>query len=154
MLPIGEKAIDFTLSDQNGENITLSNFLGKTIVLYFYPKDNTSGCTKQACAFRDVYDEILDRGGVVIGVSPDGEKSHFNFSTKHDLPFHILSDEDHKIAESYGAWGLKKMYGREYEGIIRTTYIIDKDFSIAKVFPKVRVKDHEQKILEAINELE
>jgi peroxiredoxin Q/BCP len=153
MLTIGQKAVDFTLTNQNGEEVTLSDYAGKLVVLYFYPKDNTSGCTKQACAFRDVYDEILDLGAVVIGVSPDGEKSHFNFATKHELPFHILTDEDHKIAEIYGAWGLKKMYGREYEGLIRTTYIIDKDQKVAKVFPKVRVKDHEQKILESIKEL-
>ncbi len=153
MLNIGQKAIDFTLINQNEEEITLSDFSGKIVVLYFYPKDNTSGCTKQACAFRDVYDEILDLGAVVIGVSPDGVKSHQNFASKHNLPFHLLVDEDHKIASLYGAWGKKKMYGREYEGIIRTTYIIDKDGKVAKVYPKVRVKDHEKKILEAINEL-
>ena len=153
MLDIGQKAIDFTLINQNEEEITLSDFSGKIVVLYFYPKDNTSGCTKQACAFRDVYDEILDLGAVVIGVSPDGVKSHQNFASKHNLPFHLLVDEDHKIASLYGAWGKKKMYGREYEGIIRTTYIIDKDGKVAKVYPKVRVKDHEKKILEAINEL-
>src|SRR6056297_280776 len=153
MLNIGQKAIDFTLINQNEEEITLSDFSGKIVVLYFYPKDNTSGCTKQACAFRDVYDEILDLGAVVIGVSPDGVKSHQNFASKHNLPFHLLVDKDHKIANLYGAWGKKKMYGREYEGIIRTTYIIDKDGKVAKVYPKVRVKDHEKKILEAINEL-
>jgi peroxiredoxin Q/BCP len=153
MLEIGQKAIDFTLINQNEEEITLSDFGDKIVVLYFYPKDNTSGCTKQACAFRDVYDEMLDLGAVVIGVSPDGVKSHQNFATKHNLPFHLLVDEDHKIASLYGAWGKKKMYGREYEGIIRTTYIIDKDGKVAKVYPKVRVKDHEKKILDAIKEL-
>jgi len=153
MLEIGQKAIDFTLINQNEEEITLSDFGGKIVVLYFYPKDNTSGCTKQACAFRDVYDEMLDLGAVVIGVSPDGVKSHQNFATKHNLPFHLLVDKNHKIASLYGAWGKKKMYGREYEGIIRTTYIIDKDGKVAKVYPKVRVKDHEKKILDAIKEL-
>ncbi|MFP4456321.1 MAG: thioredoxin-dependent thiol peroxidase [Clostridia bacterium] len=154
MLKIGQKAIDFTLLNQNEEEISLASFLGKIVVLYFYPKDNTSGCTKQACAFRDVYDEILDLGAVVIGVSPDGVKSHQNFANKHDLPFHLLVDKDHQIAEIYGAWGLKKMYGKEYRGIIRTTYIIDKDGKVAKIYPKVRVKDHEKKILEAIKSLE
>lgn len=153
MLEIGQKAIDFTLPNQNEENITLSDYLGKVVVLYFYPKDNTSGCTKQACAFRDVYDEILDLGAVVIGVSPDGVKSHQDFASKHNLPFHLLADTDHSLAESYGVWGLKKMFGREYMGLIRTTYLINKDGKVAKVFPNVRVKDHELKILEAIKEL-
>ncbi len=150
MLKVGQKAVDFTLEDKSGEKITLSSFLGKTVVLYFYPKDNTPGCTKQACSFRDVYDDILELGGVVIGVSPDSIASHTRFAEKHGLPFYLLADTDHQVAEAYGAWGEKNMFGKKYMGLIRSTFIIDAEGKIIKVFPKVKVKNHAEEILEIL----
>lgn len=148
MIEVGNKALDFTLKNSQGEEIKLSNFKGKNIVLYFYPRDNTPGCTKEACGFRDVYDEILDLGGVVIGISPDGEKAHQKFKEKHNLPFYLLCDEEHEVAEKYGSWGEKKMYGKTFMGIIRSTFIIDNDFNIVKVYPKVSPAKHSEEILE------
>jgi len=150
MLKVGDIAIDFTLPNEKGENITLSKFKGKKIVLYFYPKDNTPGCTKEACAFRDIYQEILDKGAVVIGISPDSIISHQKFKEKHNLPFYLLSDEDHKICELYGAWGEKKMYGKTYMGVKRITYVIDENFKIMAVFPKVSPAKHGDEILEIL----
>ena len=123
-LSIGDKAPDFTLPDQDGVNHTLSDYQGSPLVLYFYPKDNTSGCTKEACGFRDDYSAYQQAGVKVLGVSPDSSKSHTNFIAKYELPFTLLSDPDHQVLSLYGAWGLKKMYGREYEGVLRTTYLI------------------------------
>ncbi len=150
MLNAGEKAVDFTLKDNNGKATSLSDFIGKKIVLYFYPKDDTPGCTKEACSFRDVYDEILEAGGVVLGVSPDGQASHSSFKEKFGLPFHLLSDEDHKVAEAYGAWGEKTMYGKTYMGVLRSTFIIGEDLIIKKVFPKVSPEGHGEEILQAL----
>lgn len=147
MLEVGYPAIDFTLENQDGELITLSAFHGQTVVLYFYPKDNTPGCTTEACSFRDVYDDILDLGAVVMGVSPDTTASHGKFAEKHGLPFYLLSDPEHKVAEAYGAWGEKNMFGKKKMGIIRSTYIIDSQGKIAKVYPKVKVKEHADEIL-------
>jgi len=151
MLNIGDKAVDFELNNHEGKPVTLKDFKGKKIVLYFYPKDNTSGCTIEAEGFRDVYDDILDKGAVVLGVSPDAQKSHENFRSKYDLPFHLLSDEDHSVAEAYGAWGEKKMYGKTYMGIIRSTFVIDESGNLSHVFPKVSPKKHAEEILEALS---
>jgi peroxiredoxin Q/BCP len=150
MLKISDMAVDFTLNESDGKEIKLSDFKGKKIVVYFYPKDDTPGCTKEACSIRDAYDDILDTGAVVIGISPDGQGKHKKFKEKYQLPFYLLSDEDHKVAESYGAWGEKKMYGKVYMGIIRSTFIIGEDFTIKKVFPKVSPEGHGKEILEAL----
>jgi peroxiredoxin Q/BCP len=153
MLEVGTMAPDFTLPADGGDDVTLSDYRGKTVVLYFYPKDNTPGCTTEACNFRDDYSDLAAAGAVVLGVSPDSVKSHDNFKLKFELPFQLLSDPEHQVAEAYGAWGEKKMYGRTYMGIIRSTYIIDPEGRIAKVFPKVSPKKHSQEVLDALAEL-
>jgi peroxiredoxin Q/BCP len=150
MLKEGDKAIDFTLSDDKGEQIKLSDFKGKKVVLYFYPKDNTPGCSKEACSFRDVYDDILKAGAVVIGISADNKNSHEKFRSKFNLPFYLLSDPEHKVVHLYNAWGEKKLYGKIFMGIIRSTFIIDENLNILKVFPKVNPEGHGQEVLEAI----
>jgi peroxiredoxin Q/BCP len=148
MLKKGDKAPGFTLKSDKGEEVRLADFLGKTdVVLYFYPKDNTSGCTKEACSFRDNIQEIETRNAVVFGVSPDSVKSHQNFINKQDLNFTLLSDPEHKVAEAYGAWGEKSMYGRKYMGILRTTFIIGKDGMIKHVFEKVKPAAHAEQVL-------
>jgi peroxiredoxin Q/BCP len=150
MLAEGTMAPDFTLPADGGGEVTLSDYRGKKVVLYFYPKDNTSGCTTEACNFRDDYSEITSAGAIVLGVSPDSVKSHDGFKLKYDLPFQLLSDPDHKVAELYGAWGEKKMYGKTYMGIIRSTYVIDEQGKIVKVFPKVDVKKHSKEIVDVL----
>ena len=150
MLQEGTSAPDFTLEASGSEQVSLSDYRGSTVVLYFYPKDDTPGCTTEACNFRDDYSEIIAAGAVVLGVSPDSVKSHDKFKLKHELPFPLLSDPEHKVAELYGAWGEKKMYGRTYMGIIRSTYIIDDQGIIIKVFPKVRPKIHSEEVLAAL----
>ena len=150
MLQQGTLAPDFTLTDDQGEQVTLSAFKGKKVVLYFYPKDNTSGCTTEACGFRDSHAKILAKGAVVLGVSPDSVKSHQGFKLKFALPFHLLSDPDHAVAELYGAWGEKKLYGKAYFGILRTTFIIDEQGKIAKVFEKVKPEGHDAEVLAAL----
>jgi peroxiredoxin Q/BCP len=147
MIEEGVKAPDFTLTDENGTEVSLGQFAGKKIVLYFYPKDNTPGCTKEACSFRDNYDSILEKGAVVIGVSADGAKSHANFKSKYELPFYLLSDPEKEVIKSYGAWGEKKMYGKTYEGIMRSTVVIDEQGTVAKVFPKVKPAEHGTEVL-------
>jgi peroxiredoxin Q/BCP len=147
MLTEGTLAPDFTLPSDGGSEVTLSDYRGKKVVLYFYPKDNTSGCTTEACNFRDDYSEIIAAGAVVLGVSPDTVTSHDKFKLKFELPFALLSDPDHRVAEMYGAWGEKKMYGKTYMGILRSTFVIDQEGRIIKVFPKVKVKDHSQEVL-------
>jgi len=144
---IGEKAPDFELQDQNGESHKLSDYLGTPIVLYFYPKDNTPGCTTQACSFRDSFAEYKQRGITVLGVSKDSVKSHANFQEKYNLPFTLLADTDHSVAEKYGVWVLKKMMGREYMGMERTTFIIDKDGKILHIMEKVKPQDHAATVL-------
>lgn len=151
MLTEGTTAPDFTLDTDGGGEVTLSDYRGRNVVLYFYPKDDTPGCTAEACSFRDDYSELLAAGAVVLGVSPDTVNSHGKFKLKFELPFALLSDPDHRVAELYGAWGLKKMYGREFMGIIRSTFIIDEEGVILKVFPKVRPKNHSQEVLAALS---
>lgn len=150
MLKDGDKAPDFTLESAEGEKVSLGDFQGKTVVVYFYPKDNTPGCTKEACGFRDIYNEILARGAVVIGISADSVKSHANFKTKFDLPFHLLSDPDQSVIKAFGAWGVKRMYGKEYEGLIRCTFVVGGDGVIIKVFPKVKTAEHAAEVLELL----
>lgn len=149
-LKIGDKAPDFNLKNINGEEVSLAGLKGKRVILYFYPKDDTPGCTVEACNFRDDYDLYQEKDAVILGVSRDGEESHKKFTEKFDLPFTLLSDEDHSVAEKYGAWGEKSMYGRKYMGIIRNTYVIDAEGKIEKIYEKVKPKDHSREILELI----
>ncbi|NUM81752.1 thioredoxin-dependent thiol peroxidase [bacterium] len=150
MLKPGRKAPDFKLKDTDGNTVQLSDYKGQYVVLYFYPKDDTPGCTKEACSFRDDYSDFKKYKIAVFGISPDDEKSHQKFTAKYKLPFPLLSDPDHKVAEKYGAWGLKKLYGREYEGILRSTFIIDKDGMIEHVFDKVKVDTHAADVFNVI----
>ena len=152
MLQEGTIAPDFTVPTDGGGEVTLSDYRGKKVVLYFYPKDDTPGCTTEACNFRDDHSEILAAGAAVLGVSPDSVKSHDKFKLKFALPFALLSDPDHQVAELYGAWGEKKMFGRTYMGIIRSTFVIDEQGKIVKVFPKVRTKSHSQEVLAVLSE--
>jgi len=147
MLREGTKAPEFILQIGEGQTIGLSDSAGKKVVLYFYPKDNTPGCTKEACSFRDNYSAIIAKGAVVIGVSPDSLASHQRFRDKHNLPFYLGSDPDHKVAEAFGAWGKKVRFGKEVEGIIRSTFIIDESGTIIKAFDKVNTATHGQDIL-------
>jgi thioredoxin-dependent peroxiredoxin len=148
----GTKAPDFKLPGSNGEKVQLSDFKGKNVVLYFYPKDMTPGCTTQACDFRDMHGDFEEQNTVIIGVSPDPLTRHDKFIEKHGLPFLLLADEEHKAAEMYDVWKLKKNFGKEYMGIERSTFIIDKEGIIQKEYRKVKVKDHVQDALEFIKE--
>jgi thioredoxin-dependent peroxiredoxin len=152
MPEVGDKAPSFELQNQDGETVKLSDFAGRTVVLYFYPKADTPGCTTQACGIRDRSSEYSAAGAVVLGVSPDEPKALKKFADKYDLPFTLLSDDGHKLAESYGVWAEKSMYGRKYWGNERTTFVIDADGKIARVFPKVSPKTHDDVVLEALSE--
>lgn len=147
-LKVGDKAPAIKAKDQNGAEITLEQFKGKKVVLYFYPKDNTPGCTNQACNLRDNYSALLKKGYVVIGVSADTEKKHQNFIKKFDLPFPLIADTDMKVINDYGVWGLKKFMGREFMGIIRTTFVINEKGIIERIIDKVVTKDHTAQVLE------
>ena len=146
----GAKAPAFSLKDADGKTVKLSDFKGKYVVLYFYPKDNTPGCTTEACDFRDEHSALQKAGAVVLGVSPDGAASHQKFATKYELPFPLLVDEDHAVAEKYGAWGEKSLYGRKFMGIIRSTFLIGPDQKIVKAWPKVKVAGHVDEVKAAI----
>lgn len=148
-LKTGDAAPSFTATDQDGKKISLSGYKGKKVILYFYPKDNTPGCTAEACSLRDGKGELERMGFVILGVSPDSEKSHQNFIAKHQLNFTLIADTDKEIAKAYGAWGPKKFMGREYEGIIRKTFIIDENGVIEKVFDKVDTKRHFEQIADS-----
>ncbi len=148
MLEKGMKAPEFTLNDKDGNPVALRDFLGKKVVLYFYPKDNTSGCSKQACAFASAFNQFEERGIVVIGVSKDSVKSHANFAAKYELPFILLSDPELQAIESYGVWQEKKMCGKVSMGVVRTTFIIDENGNIEKVMPKVKPDTNAAEILE------
>lgn len=150
MLEVGTKAPDFTLPDQNGDIHTLEEYRGKKVILYFYPKDNTAGCTKQACGFADRYPQFLEKGAVVLGVSKDSVKSHKNFETKYTLPFTLLSDPDRQAIEAYDVWKEKKNYGKVSMGVVRTTYLIDENGIIVKAIDKVKAADNPQQMLEAL----
>jgi peroxiredoxin Q/BCP len=150
LLKPGSKAPAFTLPSDAGTTVKLADLSGQKVVLYFYPKDDTTGCTVEACEFRDHWAEVKRAGAVVLGVSPDGVASHAKFKTKFKLPFPLLADEDHKVAEKYGVWGEKSMYGRKYFGIRRTTFLIDETGRIEKVFEKVKPNGHAEEVLEAL----
>lgn len=149
-LKSGDKAPEFVSVDQNGKQIKLSEYKGKSVILYFYPKDNTPGCTAEACSLRDGYEKLTNLGFDVIGVSPDSEKSHQNFIKKYELPFRLISDTNQAVANLYGVWGEKQMYGKTYMGILRTTFLIDEKGIITHVISKVNTSDHVNQILEIV----
>jgi len=146
----GKKAPGFKLKDQEGKTVSLSDYKGKNVILYFYPKDNTSGCTAEACNFRDEFPKFGNLDAVILGVSPDSIESHQKFAKKYDLPFRLLSDEKKEVLEKYGVWKEKSMYGRKYMGVERTTFIIGPEGSIKKIFNKVKVADHNKEVFEAL----
>lgn len=150
-LSIGDKAPQFSGIDQNGETISLDQYKGKKVILYFYPKDNTPGCTAEACNLKDNYNDILSKGLDVIGVSPDSKESHQKFIKKYDLPFRLISDPDKEILNLYNAWGEKKMYGKTYDGVLRKTYIIAENQEIEAIFEKVKTKDHTNQIYQELD---
>ena len=152
-LEVGAKAPAFTLVTDQGTKAKLSDFKGSPVVLYFYPKDDTPGCTKEACAFRDASKELKKLGAVVLGVSPDSSESHAKFRDKYSLNFTLLADQDHALAEAYGAWREKNMYGKKSMGVQRSTYLIDASGNVAKVWKKVSVDGHDAQVLEALREL-
>ena len=152
MLEQGMKAPDFTLLDKNGDSISLSDFLGKKVVLYFYPRDNTPGCTRQACAFAASYEEFKAKDAVVIGISKDSVASHLNFAQKYDLPFILLSDPELQAIQAYGVWQEKKLYGKVSMGVVRTTFIIDAQGNIEKIMPKVKPDTNASEILTYLKE--
>ena len=153
MVEEGKKAPLFTLENQDGEKISLNDFTGKNVVLYFYPKDNTSGCTKEACNFRDDFPKFGKMKAVILGVSPDSVQSHKKFSEKYELPFDLLSDEKKQVLEKYGVWKEKSMYGRKYMGVERSTFVIDKTGKVMKIFRKVKVENHNNEVMKVIKEL-
>jgi len=150
MLNIGDRAPDFTLQDQNGNTVSLSDFLGRRVVLYFYPKDNTPGCTRQACAFGALYGQFKAKGVEVIGVSKDSVNSHAGFAKRQDLPFILLSDPDRVAIEAFGVWQEKKMCGKVSMGVVRTTYLIDEQGNVAAVMPRVKPDTNAQEILDRL----
>lgn len=151
-LKIGDKAPNFKGVDQNNNSISLSDFIGKKVILYFYPKANTPGCTAQACNLRDNYDDLLKKGFKIIGVSADSVQKQNNFASKYQLPFPLIADTEKEVLKLYGAWGEKKMYGRTFEGIIRMTYVIDEKGIIEQIFNKVKTKEHSEQILQAMKQ--
>ena len=146
----GDKAPDFSGQIEDGSTVSLADYKGKKLILYFYPKDNTPGCTAQGCNLRDNYSDLIKQGFEILGVSPDGVKKHTKFIDKFDFPFSLLADEDRTVIEAYGIWGPKKFMGREYDGVNRTTFIIGEDGMIMKIFTKVKTKKHTEQILEAL----
>ena len=153
MIDEGQAAPDFTLDDQDGRPVTLSGLAGRPVVLYFYPKDDTPGCTTQACAFRDARADYEAAGAVVLGISPDTAASHRKFADKYELPFTLLADPDKTVIESYGVWQEKKLYGKTTMGVERTTFVVDPAGTVRKVFRRVRVDCHADKVLDAIRAL-
>ena len=149
----GSKAPDFTLPDEAGKPHSLSDYLGSPVVLFFYPEDDTPGCTTEACNFRDDYAQYRAEGAVLLGISPDDSESHEAFKSKYQLPFTLLADEGHRICDLYGVWGPKKLFGHEYEGLIRTTFLIDAEGKIAEIFAVNKIKPHSQIVLESLQAL-
>ncbi|HVO74462.1 MAG TPA: thioredoxin-dependent thiol peroxidase [Ignavibacteriaceae bacterium] len=152
MLEEGKKAPVFTLKDQDGKKVSLKDFNGKKVVLYFYPKDDTPGCTKEACSFRDNLPDFRNVNAVILGVSPDSVESHKKFAGKYNLPFTLLSDESRQVIEKYDVWKEKNNYGKKYMGVERTTFLIDEEGTILKIFPKVKVDGHDKELLEALKD--
>ncbi|MEK5233292.1 thioredoxin-dependent thiol peroxidase [Lysinibacillus sp. FSL K6-0232] len=150
----GQKAPDFSLINEKGELVHLADFIGQYVILYFYPKDMTPGCTTEACDFRDKFEDFSQLNAVILGVSPDDANKHTKFIDKHKLPFSLLVDEDHKVAEAYGVWVLKKMYGREFMGVERSTFLIDPEGKLEKAWRKVRVKNHIEEVYAYLAEQE
>lgn len=153
MLNIGDKAPNFTLPDKDGNNISLSDFLGKKVIVYFYPKDNTPGCTKQACGFSENIQEFENNNTVIIGISKDSQKSHQNFTQKYDLKINLLSDVERQAIEAYGVWQEKKLYGKVSMGIVRTTFVIDGQGNIEKIFDKVKAAQNPEEVLDYIKNI-
>jgi thioredoxin-dependent peroxiredoxin len=151
VLKPGDAAPDFTLSESGGGTRSLHDSRGKHVILFFYPRDDTSGCTKEACSFRDSYADYQHINADILGISPDDVRSHDKFAAKYSLPFPLLADTDHQVSEAYGAWGQKSMYGREYMGMLRTTYLIDADGKVEKVWTRVKPAGHAQEVLAALN---
>ncbi|MDQ2745632.1 MAG: thioredoxin-dependent thiol peroxidase [Acidobacteriota bacterium] len=152
MLSEGDIAPDFAVKNQTGEDLKLSDLLGKRVVLYFYPKDDTPGCTKEACSLRDGYAKFQENDIEILGVSTDDEKSHQKFISKYELPFTLLADTDHRVADLYESYGEKQFMGKNYKGVLRRTFLIDADGKIVKIFDKVKVEEHAEEILEAFGE--
>ncbi len=144
----GDKAPDFKGVNQEGETVSLADFKGKKLILFFYPKADTPGCTAEACSLRDAYDELRTKGFELLGVSPDTAKKQGKFKEKYALPFPLIADTEHEMLKAYGAWGEKQMYGKTYEGVLRTTFVIDENGNVEKIFTKVNTKDHANQILE------
>ncbi len=153
-LQVGQTAPDFCLPDQNEENVCLNQFRGQWVVLYFYPKDNTTGCTAEAIDFTSLISAFHAANAEVLGVSPDSPKSHVNFITKKELKLRLLSDTEHAVLETYGVWQLKKMYGREYYGVVRSTFLIDPNGKIVHIWPKVKVRGHAEEVLATLKSLQ
>jgi len=150
MLKPGDTAPSFELEADSGETVRLEQFRGKRVILYFYPKDDTPGCTTEACDFRDRMEAVEELGAVVLGVSPDSVASHQKFKARYELPFRLLADPDHRVAEAYGAWGEKKRYGRTYEGILRSTFVIGEDGRVERVFQNVKAKGHADQVVNSM----
>jgi thioredoxin-dependent peroxiredoxin len=150
MIAEGQEAPDFELTSDTGETVRLSELRGKPVVLYFYPKDDTPGCTTQACGIRDAYGEFERAGAVVLGVSPDNERSHVKFREKYKLPFRLLADTEHAVAEQYGVWGERSFMGKAYMGVSRSTFVIAADGTVKKIFPKVKPAEHAQDVLDVL----
>jgi peroxiredoxin Q/BCP len=152
MIKAGDKAPSFTLTDQNGDKVAMKDFGGQKVAIYFYPKDDTPGCTKQACSIRDDYRKVSKAGIVILGISPDDEKKHRRFVDKYDLPFTLLADPDKKALQKYGVWQEKSMYGRKYMGVVRTTFLIDEKGKVLSVIEKPKVADHAGEILDGFGD--
>lgn len=150
-LKVGDKAPDFKGINQDDKKVSLNDFAGKKLILYFYPKDNTPGCTAESCNLNDNYNEWLEKGFEVLGVSPDSVKSHQNFKNKYNLKFDLIADTEKEILQKYGAWGEKNMYGKKYMGVLRTTFVIDENGVIEEIFEKVKTKDHTNQIIKSLN---
>lgn len=150
LLPVGSSIPDITLTDQDSKEIKLSDYRGQKLIVFFYPKDNTPSCLKEAQSLKEGYDTLKAKGYEVIGVSPDSVRTHKNYVTKRELPFRLISDPEHQLTEAFGAWGEKKMYGKTYMGLLRTTFLIDEEGKISHVIPKVITKDHANQILELL----
>ncbi len=151
MVKAGDKIDNFTLKNNRGEDVSLSDFKGKKVVVYFYPRDNTPGCTTEACSFRDEIQQFSDRNTVILGISKDSVKSHGNFIEKYNLPFQLLSDPEAEVIQQFGAWGEKKNYGKTYMGIIRSTFILDGEGTVLHAFEKVKTKDHALAVLQELD---